>query len=147
MEVKSKNSQVELEELQGFKLIEKFRKILQSTNSHYSPHPSELDPKRKLAQNDYFSLFLFTYLNPVLKNMRGLCEATNLDKIQETVSSNSVSLGSFPKLNVFSIQNFCSLSFKRFQNNFSRHSATNVFKRYVRNWWLLTVHSYGHYLT
>ena len=94
MVVKSKNSPVELEELQGFKLIEKFRKILQSAAPQYSPHPSELDPKRKLAQNDYFSLFLFTYLNPVLKNMRGLCEATKLDKIQETVSSNSVSLGS-----------------------------------------------------
>ena len=95
MVIRSENSKVELEELQGFKLIEKFRKILQSTAPQYSPHPSELDPKRKLAQNDYFSLFLFTYLNPILKNMRGLCEATKLEKIQETVSSNSVSLGSF----------------------------------------------------
>ena len=92
MVVKSKNIPVELEELQGFKLLEKFRKILQSTHSQYSPHPSELDPKRKLAQDDYFSLFLFTYLNPVLKNMRGLCEATKLNKIKETVSSNSISL-------------------------------------------------------
>jgi len=95
MVVKSKRYQVKLEELQGFKLIKKFKKILQSTNTEYSPHPSELDSRRNLAGDDYFSLFLFTYLNPVIESMRGLCEATKLDKIQESVSSNYVSRGSF----------------------------------------------------
>ncbi len=135
MVTKPENSQVKLEELQGFKLIEKFRKILLSTSSQDSPHPSELDPKRKLAQNDYFSLFLFTYLNPILKNMRGLCEATKLDKIQETVSSNSVSLGSFseaqcvfnPKLLLSVIQTLS----KQFQPTFGDKRFQAVCKELV----------------
>ena len=48
-----------------------------------SPRPSELDPRRKLSQNDYFSLFLLSYLNPVLKTMRGLCAASKLGKVKE----------------------------------------------------------------
>jgi hypothetical protein len=95
MPVKSKNSQVKLKDLKGFKLIKRFRKILKKTKSTSPLHPSELDPRRKLSQNDYFSLFLFTYLNPVLKSMRGLCAASNIEKIKEKVCSNSVSLGTF----------------------------------------------------
>jgi hypothetical protein len=92
---KSANNPINVEDLQGFKMIEKFKKILERTNSDALPAPTELDPRRKLSQNDYFSLFLFTYLNPVLKSMRGLCSATYLEKIQQTVCSNPVSLGSF----------------------------------------------------
>jgi len=95
MVVKSKNSKIKIEDLQGFKTVKEFRKILEKTLPNHLPHPSELDPKRKLDKYDYFSLFLFTYLNPILKSMRGLCAATELKKIQETVSSNYVSLGSF----------------------------------------------------
>jgi len=86
---------VNIEDLQGFKMIKKFKKILERSNSDALPTPTELDPRRKLSQDDYFSLFLFTYLNPVLKSMRALCAATVLEKIQQTVCSNSVSLGSF----------------------------------------------------
>ena len=95
MVTKSSDSKIKIEDLQGFKIIKQFRKILEKASTEHLPHPSELDPKRKLNQNDYFALFLFTYLNPVLKNMRGLCAATELEKIQDTVSSKYVSLGSF----------------------------------------------------
>jgi hypothetical protein len=92
---KSKNNRIKLKDLKGFKLIKRFRKILKKTKSAPPLHPSELDPRRNLSRNDYFSLFLFTYLNPVLKSMRGLCAASAIEKVKEKVCSNSVSLGSF----------------------------------------------------
>ncbi len=92
---KSYDNPVKIEDLQGFKIIKKFKKILERTNCDALPTPTELDPRRKLSSNDYFSLFLFTYLNPVLESMRGLCAATLLEKVQQTVCSNPVSLGSF----------------------------------------------------
>jgi len=100
---KSKNNQVKAKDLKGFKIIKRFRKILKKTKSPFAVHPSELDPRRKLSEKDYFSLFLFTYLNPVLKSMRGLCAASTLEKVKEKVCSNSVSLGTFSEAqNIFS---------------------------------------------
>ena len=82
---KSKNYRLKLKDLKGFKLIKRFRKILKKTKSTSPLHPSELDPRRHLSQNDYYSLFLFTYLNPVLKSMRGLCAASEIQKVKEKV--------------------------------------------------------------
>jgi len=99
---KSKTNPVKLKNLKGFKIIKRFRKILKKTESISPLRSSELDPRRKLSQNDYFSLFLFTYLNPVLKSMRGLCAASKLEKVKEKVCSNPVSLGSFSEAqNIF----------------------------------------------
>ncbi len=86
---------VKIEDLQGFKIIKKFKEILELTNSHNLPTPTELEPNRKLSQSDYFSLFLFTYFNPVLKSMQSLCDATHLEKITQNVSSFPVSPASF----------------------------------------------------
>jgi len=86
---------IALKDLQGFKTIKKFQKLLQQANLQEEIEPTEIDPKRKLSKQDYFSLFLFTFLNPVITSMRGLCDASKLDKIQKEVSSHAVSLGSF----------------------------------------------------
>ncbi len=102
---KPNNTTIEIEDLQGFKIIQKFKNILEATNSDAIPAPTELDPRRKLSQDDYFSLFLFTYLNPILKTMRGLCAASQLEKVQETVCSNPISMGSFSEAqNLFNPQ-------------------------------------------
>src|SRR5207249_5968560 len=42
-----------------------------------------------------FSLLLFGLFNPVVRTMRGLCEATKLGRVQRQISSAYVSLGSF----------------------------------------------------
>ena len=91
------NKDIALKDLQGFKIIKKFQKFLNQAQAQLQDHiqPTERDPKRKLSKRDYFSLFIFAFLNPVIKSMRGLCEANKLNKIQDKVSSNSVSLGSF----------------------------------------------------
>ena len=86
---------IALKDLQGFKIIKKFQKFLKQAQVQCPIQPTELDPKRKLSKQDYFSLFLFTFLNPVITSMRGLCAASELNKIQDKVSSTSVSLGSF----------------------------------------------------
>ena len=91
----SKTNPVKIEDLEGFKFIKQFRKILNSVSSNVPPHPTELNSNRKLSKNDYFSLFLFTFFNPILKSMRGLCASTSLQKIKDTICSNSVSQASF----------------------------------------------------
>src|SRR6202023_542395 len=48
-----------------------------------------------LGQSDYLSLLLFGLLNPVVESMRGLCAASRLQRVQEEICSEAVSLGSF----------------------------------------------------
>ncbi len=60
--------------------------------SHF--HSSWSDPRRRLACADYLSLLLFALVNPVVATLRGVCAATQLQRVQEEVSSHSASLGS-----------------------------------------------------
>ena len=52
-------------------------------------------PERLLLEEDYFSLMLFGLLNPIIDSMRGLCAASEWKKVQASVCSRKVSLGSF----------------------------------------------------
>lgn len=52
-------------------------------------------PGRQLALSQYLSLFLFGLFNPVVQSMRGLCEASGLERVQREVCGRPVSLGSF----------------------------------------------------
>lgn len=85
------------EELSRWRLIEEFQTRLakaeaQSGNAHAKTFA---DPRRKLGQSDYLSLLLFGLFNPVVDSMRGLCAASGLERVQEEVCSEAVSLGSF----------------------------------------------------
>ena len=132
---KADSERVQVQDLQGFKMIKKFRTILERTNPDIPHLPTELDPRRKLSQNDYFSLFLFTYFNSVLKSMRGLCAATEFEKVQQTVCSNTVSLGSFseaqsvfdPQLLLAIIQNLAA----QFQPEFGDKRIRELCKEFV----------------
>ena len=53
------------------------------------------DGRRKLSMESYLSLFLFGLLNPVVRTMRGLCEASDLERMGRDVCDRPVSLGSF----------------------------------------------------
>jgi hypothetical protein len=46
-------------DLSRWKLVDEFRERLDAAAQHRSPGKSEKDPRRKLLQNDYFSLVLF----------------------------------------------------------------------------------------
>lgn len=61
----------------------------------WAMHPSFQDPKRLLALEDYLSLYLFGLLNPVVRTMRALCAASDLERVRQEVCARHVSLGSF----------------------------------------------------
>lgn len=83
-----------VEQLQSWKLLRRFRQLLAARTGRFPQTRTELDQRRTLLRDDYFSLHLFQLLNPVLKTMRGLCRATRLPKMRQ-VCSEPVSWGSF----------------------------------------------------
>ena len=86
---------VQQRDLQRWKLLAKFREALERWAPPQANHSSWVDPKRRLAAADYYSLFLFGLFNPVVQTMRGLCAASQLPRVQEEVCARPVSLGSF----------------------------------------------------
>jgi len=82
-------------DLSRWKLVEDFRRRLVEACARVAMPRSEEDPRRKLLSADYFSLLLFGLFNPVVRTMRGLCEATKLGRVQREISNAYVSLGSF----------------------------------------------------
>jgi hypothetical protein len=84
------------QDLQRWRLIERFQAVLaEETAKRGGPAGTWSDPRRTLELGHYLSLFLFGLFNPVVKTMRGLCQATQLGRVQREVSGRKVSLGSF----------------------------------------------------
>ncbi len=87
---------IDEKQLSHWKLLDDFRERLakaQTAAPKAAKRPG--GPERKLLESDYFSLFLFGLLNPVVDSMRGLCAASHLKRVQEDVCTRPVSLGSF----------------------------------------------------
>ena len=82
-------------ELQRWKLLAPFRQALAAAVRHQPLPASWTQPQRLLQLSDYLALFLFGLLNPVVHTMRGLCAASQLDRVHREVCSRPVSLGSF----------------------------------------------------
>lgn len=78
-----------------WRLIQKFRQALAEATATHPPLPTWEDERRRAALADYLSLFLFGLLNPVLKTMRATCAASKLQRVQEEVCGQRMSLGSF----------------------------------------------------
>jgi hypothetical protein len=96
--VAAKQRQISERELKHWRLLDRFRQALTAKRKSL-PGEDKQDrlggPERKLLEEDYFSLMLFGFFNPVLESMRGLCAASNFAKVQQEVCSRAVSLGSF----------------------------------------------------
>ncbi len=88
-----KGAEIKETDLRHWRLLEQFRERLSQRLQQASPEPA--DPRRKLVCEDYFSLLLFSLLNPVVKTMRGICRASQFSRVQAEVSHHAVSLGSF----------------------------------------------------
>jgi hypothetical protein len=82
-------------DLRQWKLIDDFRQRLVVLAQGRSHHRSWQNPRRKLGQSDYLSLFLFALVNPALKTMRALCAASKGQRVQEEVCRVAVSMGAF----------------------------------------------------
>jgi len=88
---------VELSErdLSRWRLVEDFQERLTRAAKLQGLPATWSEPQRQLSHTDYLSLFLLGLLNPVVRTMRGLCAASQLERVQTEVCSRPVSLGSF----------------------------------------------------
>ena len=82
-------------DLQSWRLIERFQLCLPSLLDPVRLHPSFQDPKRLHTVTNYLSLYLFGLFNPAIKTMRALCQASQLDRVEQEVCERRVSLGTF----------------------------------------------------
>jgi hypothetical protein len=76
-------------------VLQEFSLILSQVFASSTLSSSLTDPKRKLTASSYLGLFLFGLFNPVVDTMRGLCQASRLERVQEEICGRKVSLGSF----------------------------------------------------
>ena len=91
-------AELTVEQLYGWKLIRRFQRELRRVLAARPPaarSPSENDPRRKLAAQDYFSLLLFALYNPVVHTLRGVAAASQFTKVQQQVCRHRVSVASF----------------------------------------------------
>src|SRR6266542_5199034 len=80
------------EQLQGFKYFDLLRPLL----AHLHDHACERDRagNRLLHYDQYAALLLFYFFNPVLTSLRGLQQASALDKVQQQLGCDRAALGS-----------------------------------------------------
>jgi Transposase DDE domain len=95
---RTKKKPLQESDLQRWKLMAPFHRSLLKVTQELGIHPTFTHPQRLLELSEYLSLFLFGLLNPVVKTMRALCEASELDRVQEDVCGRAVSLGSFSEV-------------------------------------------------
>jgi len=76
------------EDIQGFKYLDSFFKTLKRF------HDIKSHQNRKLHYDQYLALMLIYYFTPVLTSLRGIQQATTLEKIQKRLGIKKASLGS-----------------------------------------------------
>lgn len=88
--------QIREKDLQRWRLLDRFQVVLaEEVQKRGGPTGTWADPRRELKLEDYLGLFLFGLFNPVVETMRGLCDASELARVQREVCGRAVSLGSF----------------------------------------------------
>ena len=83
-------------DLQGWKIIADFKdRLAQAFKTQPLSSQTWSHFNRLLGYDSYLSLFLLALLNPVVRTMRGICAASQLERLQQEVCARPVSLGSF----------------------------------------------------
>ena len=98
MSKRLRNSAIQADALHQWHLIEAFQRRLAPLCQQLDLPPTFKEPRRKLQISHYLSLFLLGLINPVVRSMRALCQASHLEKVQNQVCHRSVSLGSFSEI-------------------------------------------------
>jgi len=75
-------------DLRGFKYFHQLDELIESLHDHADC------PNRKLHYDQYVSLILLYFFNPVLTSLRGIQQASALPKVQEKLGARRTSLGS-----------------------------------------------------
>lgn len=86
---------IDEQQLQRWRLLREFGQRLEVALEASPLHPTWADGQRLLEISDYLSLFLLGIFNPVIDSMRGLCQASHLERVQREVCHRSVSRSSF----------------------------------------------------
>jgi len=76
------------EEVQGFKYLDLFFKVLKRF------HNAKTHQNRKLFYDQYLALMLLYFFTPVLTSLRGIQQATSLEKVQKRLGLKKTSLSS-----------------------------------------------------
>jgi len=82
-------------DLRHWRFVEHFGDTVESVFGNQRLHPSFADPQRRLTARRYVCLYLFGLFNPVVRTLRGLCQASRFQRVQEEVCGTAISLGSF----------------------------------------------------
>jgi hypothetical protein len=86
---------IQQDQLHRWRLLEEFTRHLAEAFKDTPQHPSWENPQRQLQLAEYLRLFLLGVFNPVVSSMRGLCQASQLRKVQRLACRRPVSRGSF----------------------------------------------------
>ena len=107
---------IKVEDLRRWRLIERFQTVLaEEAQKRGGLCGTWANPLRELKLEQYLSLFLFGLFNPVVETMRGLCEASKLDRVQREVCGRKVSLGSFSEAQAVVDPELLQAIFERFK--------------------------------
>jgi hypothetical protein len=82
-------------DLANWRPLPRFQRVLDKVLLGEKVDATFSDPRRRAQLGDYLSLYLFALLNPVVRTMRGACEASLLPRVQREVCARAISLGSF----------------------------------------------------
>jgi hypothetical protein len=80
-------------ELRQWKLIADFGARLKAEARHRPADPQWAHTNRKLQEFDYLSLLLLALVNPVVKTLRGVSAASQLERVRTEVCTRAASLG------------------------------------------------------
>ena len=89
-----KRERIREDQLRNWNLLEQFRRRVLPLLKAKAATATEEDTRRILFADDYFCLFLFAILNPVITSMRALCHVSHCGKMRE-VSRAPVSPAAF----------------------------------------------------
>ena len=84
--------------LVNWKLLKDFAERLEPVLAAAPRTNTEEDPRRTVQAGGYLALMLFAMLNPVLKTTRAICAGSQLQRVQEEICGQPVSLGSFSEM-------------------------------------------------
>lgn len=82
-------------DLSRWRLVEDFQTRLARAAAAQPLGATWSNPQRNFGYQDYLGLYLMGLLNPVVRTMRSLCGASRLQRVQEEICHQPVSLGSF----------------------------------------------------
>jgi len=89
------NAALTEKDLGHWRVLQNFRRQLEAVFQKQPLSASWESPQRELSAPDYLSLFLFGLLNPVVQTLRGLSEASLLERVQAEVCSRVVPRSTF----------------------------------------------------